>query len=403
MTAAPLRAALLTREYPPEVYGGAGVHVEHLAAALARHVEVGVHCFGAERDDPLVAGTYGSWDALDGGGPHMAALRHLSTDLAIAAGVEGADVVHSHTWYANLAGHLAALLYDIPHVVTTHSLEPLRPWKSEQLGGGYAVSSWAERTGVEGADAVIAVSAEMRRDVLASYPSVDPDKVVVIHNGIDPEAYQPDWDTDVLQRYGIDPARPSVMFVGRITRQKGVTHLLDAAAHLDADAQLILCAGAPDTVDLGAEVASAVAALREDRDGVFWIDEMLPRPDIVQLLTHATVFACPSIYEPFGLVNVEAMACETPVVASAVGGIPEVVVEGGTGHLVAFEKGEDVFGSPADPDRFARDLAEALNAVVGDTERARQMGLASRERVLEHFSWQAIAEQTADLYRRLRP
>ncbi len=396
-----MRAALISREYPPEVYGGAGVHVEYLARALADHVEVGVHCFGAQRSDPLVAGAYPSWDALDGGGAHMAALRHLSTDLLVAAGVEDADLVHSHTWYANFAGHLGKLLYDIPHVVTTHSLEPLRPWKEEQLGGGYRVSSWAERTGLESADAVIAVSAEMRRDVLASYPNVDGDKVTVIHNGIDPDEYQPDHGTDVLARYGIDPDRPSVAFVGRITRQKGVTHLLDAAAHLDPSAQLVLCAGAPDTAALGREVADAVAELRLRRDGVFWIDEMLPRADVVQILTHATVFCCPSIYEPFGLVNVEAMACEAPVVASAVGGIPEVVVEGETGHLVSFEPGEDVFGSPADSDRFARNLAEAANRLVLDPAHAREMGRAGRRRVLEHFSWQAIAEQTAGLYREL--
>lgn len=401
MTGPRLSAALLTREFPPEVYGGAGVHIEHLAPALARLIDVAVHCFGADRDDPLVAGAYPSWDALAGNAPHVAALRHLSTDLLIAAGVEGADIVHSHTWYANLAGHLAALLYGIPHVMTSHSLEPLRPWKAEQLGGGYAVSSWVERTAATSADAIIAVSGEMRRDVLACYPDVDPDKVVVIHNGIDPSVYEPDHDTDVLARFGVDPQRPSVMFVGRITRQKGVTHLLDAAAHLDPAAQLVLAAGAPDTAELGDEVAAAVAALRTERDGVIWIDEMLPRPDVVQLLTHATVFCCPSIYEPFGLVNVEAMACETPVVASAVGGIPEIIVEGETGHLVPFEAGDDAFGSPADPARFARDLAAALNRVLADPAGAVRMGTASRERVLAHFSWDPIAAQTAELYRQL--
>ncbi|WP_205746051.1 glycogen synthase [Egibacter rhizosphaerae] len=394
-----MHAALITREYPPAVYGGAGVHVEHLARALADHVNVQVHCFGEPRDDPLVAGAHGTWEALAGDAPHLAALRHLATDLSIVAGLEGADVAHSHTWYANLAGHLAALVYDIPHVVTTHSLEPLRPWKREQLGGGYALSSFAERTGIEGADAVIAVSAGMRDDVLRCYPDIDPEKLTVIHNGIDPDVYTPDRRTDALERFGIDTDRPSIVFVGRITRQKGVTHLLDAAADLDREAQLILCAGAPDTPELGREVSDAVAALREQRDGVFWIDEMLPRPDIVQLLSHATAFACPSIYEPFGLVNVEAMACEAAVVASSVGGIPEVVVEGETGHLVGFHPGDDPFGSPADPEAFAHRLADACNDLVRDPERARMMGQAGRARVLEHFSWPAIAGQTAGLYR----
>lgn len=396
-----LRVALATREYPPEVYGGAGVHVEHLAAALRDQVDVAVHCFGAQRDDPLVAGAYGTWEALAGTAPHLAALRHVATDLAMTAGIEGADLVHSHTWYANLAGHFAKLVYDIPHVATTHSLEPMRPWKREQLGGGYALSSFAERTGLEGADAIVAVSSGMRDDVLRCYPAVDPEKVRVIHNGIDTDVYAPDPRTDVVERYGIDLDRPSVAFVGRITRQKGVTHLLDAAAQLDADAQLVLCAGAPDTEALGQEVAEAVAGLRRSRDRVFWIDEMLPRADVVQLLSHATVFCCPSIYEPFGLVNVEAMACELPVVASAVGGIPEVVAEGETGFLVPFVPGDDAFGSPADPAQFASDLADRLNRLVRDPEQAAAMGRAGRRRALEQFSWPAIAEQTADMYRSL--
>ena len=396
-----LRAGIVTREYPPEVYGGAGVHVEHLARALSEHVDVAVHCFGGERDDPLVAGSHGTWEALAGDAPHLAALRHMATDLSITSALADCDVVHSHTWYANLAGHWAALAYDIPHVLTTHSLEPLRPWKREQLGGGYALSSYAERTGVEHADAVIAVSAGMRDDVLRCYPDVDPDKVTVIHNGIDTSVYTPDRGTDVLEREGVDPDRPSVVFVGRITRQKGVTHLLDAAAHLDPEAQLVLCAGAPDTPALAREVSDAVAGLREHRDGVVWIDRMLPRPDIVQLLSHATVFCCPSIYEPFGLVNVEAMACEAAVVASAVGGIPEVVDDGETGHLVGFHPGDDPFGSPADPEAFAHRLADAMNDLVRDPRRADAMGRAGRARVLEHFSWPAIAAQTAQLYRDL--
>lgn len=393
-----MRVALLTREYPPEVYGGAGVHVEYLSRELARLVDVAVHCFGAPRDVPLVAGTYQPWDALAGDAPHLAALRHLSVDLAMTAGVEGADLVHSHTWYANLAGHLAKLTYDIPHVVTTHSLEPLRPWKREQLGGGYALSSFCERTGLLHADAVIAVSEQMRGDVLRCYPHIDPERVTVVYNGIDTDEYAPSHGTEALDAHGIEPGRPMVTFVGRITRQKGLPHLLDAAAHLDTDAQLVLCAGAPDTPEIEAEVTRTVAELRRRRDGIVWIRDMLPRSQIVQILSHTTVFACPSIYEPFGLVNVEAMACEAAVVASAVGGIPEIVVEGETGHLVMFEPGEDALGSPRDPAGFAEEFAERINGLVRDPVRAASMGRAGRERVLTHFSWPAIAQQTALLY-----
>jgi starch synthase len=398
-----VRVALLSREFPPEVYGGAGVHVEHLAEALARLVAVEVHCFGAPRPSPLVKGTYLPWEALAGDEPHTAALRHFSTDLAIVAGVAGAELVHSHTWYANLAGHLAKLCYGIPHVVTTHSLEPLRPWKVEQLGGGYALSSFAERSAIEAADAVIAVSRQMREDVLAAYPAVDPARVHVIHNGIDPDVYRPDLSTGVLEAHGIDPAAPTVAFVGRITRQKGLGHLLDAAAHLRDGSQLVLCAGAPDTPEIEAEVTAQVAALSEaGRVRVVWIPEMLPRPDIVQILSHATVFCCPSVYEPFGLVNLEAMACETPVVASAVGGIPEIVVEGETGHLVAYDAAEAPTGTPRDPEAFARALAGGLNALLDDPRRAAGMGHAARRHVVEHFAWPAIAARTAELYERLR-
>ena len=397
-----MRVGIVTREYPPEVYGGAGVHVEYLTAALASHASVEVHCFGAPRSSPLVHGTYQPWAALEGGGPHVAALRHMSTDLAVVPALEGVDVVHTHTWYANLAGHLAKLCYGIPHVATSHSLEPLRPWKAEQLGGGYALSSFCERTALEAADAIIAVSEQMRRDVLASYPAVAAERVHVIHNGIDPDEYRPDSGTDVLERHGIDPARPSVAFVGRITRQKGVPHLLDAAAHFAPGTQLVLCAGAPDTPELGAEVREAVAALRAaGRVDVRWIEEMLPRADVVQILSHATVFVCPSIYEPFGLVNVEAMACGAAVVASAVGGIPEIVLEGETGHLVRFEPGDDPFGSPADPEAFARALAARVNDLVADPARARSYGEAGRRRVVEEFSWASVAERTMALYRAL--
>ena len=397
-----MKVALCTREYPPEVYGGAGVHVEHLAAALADHLDVAVHCFGGRRDDPLVAATYQPWDRLLGPASHLAALQTFSVDLAMVAGVEGADLVHTHTWYANMAGHLAARTYGIPHVMTSHSLEPLRPWKAEQLGGGYQLSLWAERTAIEAADAVIAVSAGMRDDILRCYPSVEPDRVHVIHNGVDPGAYHRDEATDALGRLGIDPSLPTVVFLGRITRQKGLAHLLDAAGHLPDDTQLVLLAGAPDTPGIGAEIEERVGALRESGAlRVVWIREMLPRPIAVQVLSHATVFVCPSIYEPFGLVNVEAMACGAPVVASAVGGIPEIVVEGETGHLVAFEPGDDAFGSPADPAGFARDLARRINALLADPDAARRMGAAGRARVEAEFAWPAIARRTVELYRTL--
>ena len=396
-----MQVALLTREFPPEVYGGAGVHVEYLSRELARLVDLRVHCFGAPRNSPLVARAYQPWSALAGAAPHAAALQTMSTDLAMAAGVEGADLVHSHTWYANLGGHLAKLLYGIPHVVTTHSLEPLRPWKAEQLGGGYALSSFCERTALEAADAVIAVSQEMRRDVLTCYPAVLPDRVRVIHNGIDPEEYRQDRGTDVLEHRGVDPTRPLVIFVGRVTRQKGLVHLLEAAPMIDRSAQLVLCAGAPDTPAIGDEVRRLVAEVEGRRGGVVWIQEMLPRPDVIQLLSQATVFVCPSIYEPFGLVNLEAMACEAAVVASRTGGIPEIVVDCETGLLVPFERGDDELGSPRDPKRFAGDLARAINDLLADPAKARRFGHAGRRRVVELFSWSTIAQRTEELYESL--
>jgi starch synthase len=358
------------------VYGGAGVHVEYLARSLRDLVDLTVHCFGTERDG---AKTYRPWEALKG----SAALETMSVDLAMTAGVEGAQLVHSHTWYANLAGHLSKLNYGIPHVATTHSLEPLRPWKEEQLGGGYHLSSFCERTALEAADAIIAVSGAMRDDVLACYPAVDPQRVQVIHNGIDTEEYQPDNGTDVLERHGVDPATPYVIFVGRITHQKGLEHLLDAAPSIDPKAQLVLCAGAPDTPEIGERVRSRIPKLER----TIWIEEMLPKPQVIQLLTHATVFVCPSIYEPMGIVNLEAMACETAVVASRVGGIPEVVAEGETGFLV----------EPGNAD----DLAARVNELLADPELAARFGKAGRKRAVEHFSWRTIAERTADLYRRL--
>jgi alpha-maltose-1-phosphate synthase len=396
-----VRAALLTKEYPPEVYGGAGVHIEHLAAALADLVDVEVHAFGAERDDALVAGTYRPWDALAGDAPYVEALRTVSVDLAMAVGSEGADLVHSHTWYANLAGHLAKLVHDVPHVVTTHSLEPLRPWKREQLGGGYALSSFCERTAITGADAVIAVSQGMRDDVLSCYPDTDPERVVVIHNGVDPDVYRPVEGTDVLVANGVDPGRPYAIFVGRITRQKGVVHLLDAAAHLPAGTQLVLCAGAPDTPAIAEEFRTRIAQLADAPVDIVWIERMLPRDQVVQLLSRARVFVCPSIYEPFGIVNLEAMGCGIPVVASAVGGIPEIVLPGATGWLVSFEPGDDGFGSPADPDGFAREFAARVTEVLEDPDGAARMGAAGRQRVEDTFSWAAIAAETAGLYRRL--
>ncbi|MFE2638005.1 glycogen synthase [Streptomyces scopuliridis] len=387
-----MRLGLLTREYPPDVYGGAGVHVEFLARELRSLTELEVHCWGGGDDAEPATGVVRHLAAagLDGAND---ALRTFSVDLAMAAALEGRELVHSHTWYANLAGHVAKLLYGIPHVMTAHSLEPLRPWKAEQLGGGYALSSWAERTAVEGADAVIAVSRGMRDDILACYPSLDPDRVRVVHNGIDTRLYRPDRGTAVLDRIGIDPDRPFVLFVGRITRQKGVPHLLRAARALDPGAQLVLCAGAPDTPEIGAEFRELVEELGRTRDGVHWIPEMLPRPEVIQLLTHAAVFACPSVYEPLGIVNLEAMACGTAVVASAVGGIPEVVDDGGTGLLVPYDERH--------PEAFESGLTEALNRVLDDPESAARMGAAGRRRAVREFGWDQVARRTYAVYEEL--
>ncbi|WBB71739.1 glycogen synthase [Micromonospora sp. WMMD1128] len=392
---APLRVDLLTREYPPEVYGGAGVHVEYLARELRRLAEVRVHCFGAPRDEPGVT-AYPEPAGLAGAN---AALRVMGVDLEMADGAAGTDVVHSHTWYANLAGHTAKLLHGVPHVVTAHSLEPLRPWKAEQLGGGYALSSWCERTAFEAADAIIAVSEGMRRDVLTAYPGVNPDRVRVVYNGIDTAQYAPDAGTDVLDRLGIDPARPSVVYVGRITRQKGLPYLLRAARELPADTQLVLLAGAPDTPEIGAEVEELAAELRAKRSGVVWVAAMLPKHEVIQVLTHATIFVCPSVYEPMGIVNLEAMACETAVVATATGGIPEVVADGETGLLVPIEQAGDGSGTPLDPERFVADLADRMNELLADPARIAAFGAAGRRRAVERFSWSAIAEQTLTLYR----
>lgn len=386
----------MSKEYPPQVYGGAGVHVTELARALRTRgdVDVRVRCFGGAREEQ---GTTGYDDLSELAGAN-AALVTMGTDLRIAADVAGADLVHSHTWYANFAGHAAGLLHGIPHVVSAHSLEPLRPWKAEQLGGGYALSSFVERSAYEGAAAVIAVSAGMRADILRCYPSLDPERVHVVHNGIDAGDWKPAADPAVLAKYGIDPDKPFVCFVGRITRQKGLPYLIKAAARLPEGVQLVLAAGAPDTPQIKAEVTALIDDLKTRRDGVVWIAEHLPRHEIVALETACTVFACPSIYEPLGIVNLEAMACEAAVVATATGGIPEVVVDGETGWLVPVEQVQDGSGTPLDEETFVTDLAAALTEAVSDVERARERGRAGRRRAVEHFSWRAIGDKTMAVY-----
>ena len=382
-----VRVGILTREWPPDTYGGAGVHVEHLVAVLRSLAEVQVQCFGAPRVDAMAHAVP----------PDLAeanpALQTLGVDLQMAMAAADVDLVHSHTWYANLGGHLSALLYGVPHVITAHSLEPLRPWKQEQLGGGYRVSSWVEATAYRAADAIIAVSAGMRRDVLGAYPEVDPARVHVVHNGIDTVAYQHQPDDGVLLRHGVDPSRPYVLFVGRITRQKGLMHLLRAAHDFADDLVLVLCASSPDTAELAAETEAAVQDLARARGvgSVRWIQAQVPRPDLVALLSGALAFICPSIYEPLGIVNLEAMACQAPVVASDVGGIPEVVVDGQSGLLVHYEAEE--------PIAFAAGLAEAVNRLAEDPALAQRMGRAGRARAVASFGWQAIGEQTMQVYR----
>lgn len=394
-----MRVDIVTKEFPPTIYGGAGVHVAELTRVLAPLAEVHVHAFGDARDPDYHGATVRSYGIPQELGEANPALQTLGTDLGIAANLEGADLVHSHTWYANMAGHLGSLMHNIPHVVSAHSLEPLRPWKAEQLGGGYALSSWAESTAYHSAAAVIAVSAGMRADILSCYPDIDPAKVHVVHNGVDVEAWAPDTGTAHLLELGVDPQRRSVLFVGRITRQKGVPYLLRAASLLPADVQLILCAGAADTPELAAEVNALITELRATREAVVVIERMLPREQVIQLLSHATVFACPSIYEPLGIVNLEAMACGTAVVASAVGGIPEVVREGETGYLVELEQESDGTGTPKDAGTFVADFAAALNKALADPVKAAQLGAAGRVRATEHFSWDAIAERTLEVYR----
>jgi starch synthase len=386
-----LKISLLTREYPPSIYGGAGVHVAQLVPQLRKLIDVDVQCMG----EPREGATAHAENFPPGANP---ALRVFGADLSMTAAIpDDVQLVHSHTWYANLAGHLSGLMHDIPHVVSAHSLEPHRPWKAEQLGGGYKLSSWAEQTAFEGADAVIAVSAGMRTDTLASYTNLDPAKVHVVRNGIDTNEFKPDTGTEFMSELGIDVDAPSVVFVGRITRQKGLIHLVRAGEQLDPGTQLVLLAGAPDTPEIAQQIGDAFAHLQSTRGNVVWIEQMLPRAQVRQVLSHATVFACPSVYEPLGIVNLEAMACETAVVASAVGGIPEVVVDGETGYLVAYDPAEA--DDPAAIAAFESRLAEKINALTADPGKAKAFGLAGRQRCIDEFDWAKIAAETVDVYR----
>lgn len=389
-----MRVDILTKEYPPAIYGGAGVHVDELSKVLRSRIDVRVRCFGEERSEAGVQ-AYSVPETLASAN---SALQTFGVDLAMAQDCAGADLVHSHTWYANFAGFTAQQLHAIPHVLSAHSLEPLRPWKAEQLQGGYRLSSFAEKTAYENADGIIAVSGGMREDILRSYPKVDPARVHVVHNGIDVTAWKPNPSTDVHERYGIDPHAPTVIFVGRITRQKGLPFLLRALATLDHGVQVILCAGAPDTPEIAAEVEQLVATLKSKREGVFLISEMLPRHELTQLLSHATTFVCPSVYEPLGIVNLEAMACGIPVVGTATGGIPEVIVDGETGILVPIDQVNDGTGAPVNPNKFVGDLSDALNEILSNPERARTWGAAAQKRARDHFSWESIADRTVEVY-----
>ena len=405
-----MRVDLLTREYPPHVYGGAGVHVTELARVLSQHADVYVRAFDGERSpdelqDVPAGVVVDGYDYLEGLEKANAALRTFSVDLAMAEDVRGADIVHSHTWYANLAGHLGGLLYGVPHVISAHSLEPLRPWKREQLGGGYNLSSWAEKTAYEAADGVVAVSRAMREDILACYPAIDPDKVRIIHNGIDLEQWHAprtdaEWEDAraYFRTYGLDPDKRTIVFVGRITRQKGVPGLVRALARISPEIQAILCAGAPDTPEIAAEMRELVADLQSTRSGVVWIEDVLPQKRIVQLEACSTTFVTPSIYEPLGIVNLEAMAVGLPVVGTNTGGIPDCIDDGVTGTLVPIEQADDGTGTPLDPETFESDLAAALEEMCSDPQRAREMGQAGRRRVEEHFSWESIAVKTMAFY-----
>lgn len=392
-----MRIDVISREYPPAVYGGAGVHVTELVKAMRRDIDVKVRCFGSPREE---ADTF-AYEVPAALAEANAALGFLGTDLEIARDVEGADLVHSHTWYANAAGNIAKQLHGIPHVITAHSLEPLRPWKAEQLGGGYRLSSWIERTSYEDADRIIAVSGGMRRDILRAYPQLDESKVEVVYNGIDLDEWQRIEDPEAARELGIDPDRPSVIFVGRITRQKGLPYLLRAVRELPKDVQIILCAGAPDTAEIEHEVTGLVEELQAERDGVVWISRHLQKRDLMVALSVATCFVCPSIYEPLGIVNLEAMSCGTAVVGTATGGIPEVVEDGVTGRLVPIEQVQDGTGTPVDPDKYIADLAAVLNEVLSDPAKAAEYGKAGRARAEREFTWSRISEQTQEIYRKL--
>jgi starch synthase len=395
---------LFTREYPPQVYGGAGVHVDYLSRELAKLVDVEVHCWGPQHSDKGRLHVRGAepWAEITDGteGKFKGALEALSLNLTQIKALQGIDIVHTHTWYVSMAGFLAKKLYGMPFVLTTHSLEPLRAWKAEQLGSGYAMSSWMERTAILDADAVIAVSAGTKADILRAYPDVLPDRIHVIYNGIDLAEYQKTAETTALLEYGVDPAIPYVLFVGRITRQKGVTHLVDAIRYLPEETQVVLCAGAPDTPEIADELRKKVEEARRNHPRIVWIEKMVTKQETIQLYSNARVFCCPSVYEPFGIINLEAMACRAPVVASATGGIKEVVVDGETGYLVPFDQ-DPVTSFPRDPERFARDLASRLNELLQDVEKCKRFGDAGRRRVEEIFSWTAIAHQTIGLYEQL--
>ena len=399
-----MRVGLFTREYPPQVYGGAGVHVDYLSRELAKEIEVEVHCWGPQHSDAGRLHVRGAepWAEISNGteGKFKGALEAFSLNLTQIKALNGIDIVHTHTWYVSMAGYLAKKLYGMPFVLTTHSLEPLRAWKSEQLGSGYAMSSWMERTAILDADAIIAVSSGTKDDILRAYPEVLPGRIHVIYNGIDLAEYQKTEETRALTDYGVDPAVPYVLFVGRITRQKGVTHLVDAIRHMPPETQVVLCAGAPDTPQIAAELREKVEEARRDHPRIVWIEKMVTRQETIQLYSHARVFCCPSVYEPFGIINLEAMACRAPVVASATGGIKEVVLDGETGFLVPFDQ-DPVTSFPRDPQRFAKDLADRINQLMADPGKCRQFGEAGRRRVEETFSWTAIAHQTIDLYRQL--
>jgi alpha-maltose-1-phosphate synthase len=399
-----VRVGIFTREYPPQVYGGAGVHVDYLSRELARHIEVEVHCWGPQHSDSGNLHVRGSepWAEITNGteAKFKGALEALSLNLTQVKALTGIDIVHTHTWYVSMAGFLARKLYGVPFVLTTHSLEPLRAWKAEQLGSGYAMSSWMEHTAIHDADGIIAVSQGTKADILRAYPDIDPARIHVIYNGIDLDEYQRTADTSALLEYGVDPSVPYVLFVGRITRQKGVTHLVDAIAHLPADTQVVLCAGAPDTPEIAAEMRAKVDEARKHHPRIVWIEKMVSKQETIQLYSNCRVFCCPSVYEPFGIINLEAMACRAPVVASSTGGIKEVVVDGETGYLVPFEQ-DSATGFPVDPATFARDLAGRIDILLKDPERCRRFGDAGRRRVEQIFSWKAIAEQTVELYRQL--